>query len=577
MPDFRESPVFRAPFAGSFWSTDRIPCIFGRAPDLFSPPAEETDESFPPMINQLSTFQDRCVALYRRAYPQRASLFVNLIDLAAIVFGLGWIFAILLPHFQFIGEPACQEINETACWYPTWLLANHRNPFGVGELPGAAYSFSPLYNYIVLLFRDWLGIGFGAHRFLNLVFLIGVFAVIARHMRRLGSPWGIISLSIALLYFHCFRNVMITTRPDTLGWLLFLLALLEPWAREYRPLPSWLGLAASLLGFYCKGYFLLGAPIIFWGIYWFRSSRDAIRTAAIFTGVFLLVLWIVDFRFPLFLIESTIVQGETAKLNSHGIIAWDHAMMLFREGWPFLALMIVALLAWVSRVRFAGAWQRLKQAARFGKFDPAERPMFVMGTVFAGLFPLVCLLLGRNGGASFTYHLHLLYPLMFVLSAGLLSGVKTRLVFTAAIALSLHLNTWIPNVPHSYAGHQHLVELMKDKHDVVATPLLMDIVLDQGRRVYYNGNTNFLPAATQYDWAQIYPASFALQRRYEDVQNELHDGITAHRFDAVFLLKEMGCEPFTLELLAEHYVVREEVPMPVMFDNEVVVQVWTPK
>jgi len=103
-----------------------------------------------------------------------------------------------------------------------------------------AYSFSPLYNYVVLLFRNWLGIGFGAHRLLNLVFLAGVCAVIARHMRRLGSPWGIISVSLALLYFRCFQNLMITARPDALGWLRFLLALFEPWAREYRPSrPGW--------------------------------------------------------------------------------------------------------------------------------------------------------------------------------------------------------------------------------------------------------------------------------------------------------------------------------------------------
>jgi len=502
---------------------------------------------------------------------------MRLIDLAALAFGVGWILAVLYPHFQFITEPAAQEINETACWYPTWLLANHRNPFAVGELPGAACSFAPLYGYVVLAFSHWLGIGFGAHRLLNLIFLIGVFAIIVSHMRRLGSPWGIISVSIALLYFRCFQNLMITARPDTLGWMLFLLALFEPWAREYRPIPSWLGLLASLLAFYCKGYFLVGAPIIIWGIFWHRSFREAFRAAAIFSGIFLLVLWVVDYRFPLFLIEGFIVQNETTRLNMHGFIARDHALMLVQTGWPFLALIAVALVAWVTRVRLAGLWRRLVQAVAHGTCDPAERSWFVMGTVFAGMMVLVCVYLGQNGGASFTYHLHLLYPLMFVLSAGLLRGNKTRIIVTAAVVLTLHLNSWIPNVPHSSAGHQRLAEIMKTKRDVVGSPLIMDIVLDQGQRVYFNGASNFLPAATQYDWAQIYPASYALQRRYEDVRDELMNGIRSRRFQAVFVLKEMGCELFPRELLAEYYTINEEVPMPVEFDTEVVMQVWTPK
>jgi ADP-L-glycero-D-manno-heptose 6-epimerase len=84
-------------------------------------------------------------------------------------------------------------------------------------------------------------------------------------MRRAGTSLGVTLLSAAVFYWLCVTNIMVTARPDALGLMLFVAAVIIPWERDFRRGPAILGLACAFLAFHCKAYFALAGVTVLLG------------------------------------------------------------------------------------------------------------------------------------------------------------------------------------------------------------------------------------------------------------------------------------------------------------------------
>jgi len=534
-------------------------------------------------LSHLAALPDRLRALpgmagawlrerWRRRSPEHLA---NVVSAAAAAVAVVWFIALLLAHLKVVTQPGPQEFNEPAIWHTTWLLDHGRNPYTIGELPGSAYCFGPLYNYVVIALSPLLGIDYPAHRMVVLIFLLATLWVLMRAMQRAGAGLGIALLSVVFYYWMSLGNIEITARPDTLGLLFFVLGILVPWERGYTTGSTLTGLLCAVLAYNFKSYLAVAGCATLLGHFIVRNRWQACWLGVLFFALIGLSFGLSCHFFPYFYIETVIVQQGGAAVNSRDDISLMHTIMLFERGWPYFALMALGVAMWLVRK------MRARRAARAAAQKPApastdERRFLALGTVFMIFLAVVYFYMGHNAGAFFTYHLHLLFPLMFILAAYAIRPVWLRIV--SGLVLIGFFLAWVevPPVPDSVAPYRRLEKLVWDTHsEVLGIACVTDIFERNGRHVLHNGNTMFMGFAFANDRALHDPAVGALAKKFEETDGEVRAKIESRAYGLV--LTEFD-EPYfsTSELLKQYYDKVEQIDYYTYFGHSPI-RVWRPK
>ena len=203
----------------------------------------------------------------------------------------------------------------------------------------------------------------------------------------------------------------------------------------------------------------------------------------------------------------------------------------------------------------------------------------MQGLLLAGLLPLVLGYMGLNAGATFTYHLHLLVPLMFIVGAGALRGRRElRLLCILGMMLCIRREVMVLRVPDASHGYERLHEILKPYHDVLGVPFTIHVQASLHQRVYYNGNTAFMTLAYQNDGDLARPEPYVFRQKYEGLVQEIQTNLRECRFELVLLLKGNTVQPFDASLVPQNYIKDdEEVPIPAYFDLDARVEIWRPR
>ncbi len=511
----------------------------------------------------------------------------RVVNIAGIAIAVGWLLPLLLAHMKFIAQPGPQEYNEPAIWHTTWLLRHGRNPYTAAELPGAAYCFGPLYNYLILALEPLLGIDYTAHRFVNLILLLLCLIVIVRLMVKAGAGLGIALLTAVFFYWMCLGNIMITARPDLLGAVFFsCLDCWCPWERNYSRGSVIFGLVCAFIGFHCKSYFVLAGCATLLGSFIVRDKWASCLLGVKFFAIVGISFAICCIIYPYLYIESVIVQRNGAKLNSSDEISNMHTLMLFGRGWPFMLAMLFGLSAWI--------WRR-HAARRAGQPPgrPEDRRFYVLGAVFLIFLCVVYFFMGRNAGAYFTYHLHQLFPLMFVLTAYAVNRPWPRLVFGVVLVgfvlLTISGRLWlsyppispdalaaIPPVPDSDAPYRRMEHLIIEaRGEVLGIASTTDIFERMGRRVLHNGNTMFIGFAFADNGVGRNPKIAVLGQNYDATIAEVTRKVENREY--VMVMTEFDAPYFCPEeTLKKNYDKEEQIDYYTYFGHSPV-RIWRPK
>jgi hypothetical protein len=500
-------------------------------------------------------------------------LAAHLVNLAGIAIATCWFLALFQAHIKVITQPGPQEYNEPAIWQTTFLLDHGRKPYSEEELPGAAYSFGPFYNYVVLAFKPLLGIDYSAHRTVNLIFLAASLWLMVNVMRKSGAGLGIALLSAVFYYWMSLLNIEITARPDLLGLFFFLLGIFVPWQSNYARWPSIFGLVCAVVAFQCKFYFAVAGCATLLGIFMVRSMREAIWLGLGYFTTLVLSFVVCWLYFPFFYIETIVEQKAGTALNSHDDISDMHTVMLFQRGWPFLLLMVFGLAAWFWRRHE----RRPAAAGPSGESSgPTSEQFLVLGLVFAIFLALVYFYMGRNAGAYFTYHLHLLLPLMLVLAAYAVTRPWMKIVFGLLLAVFVTCMVKVPVVPDSDGPYRRMEQLIYDcRGEVLAIPCVTDVMERTGRRVIHNGNTMFLGFALADNRAERDPMCAIIDRKLHETQEETETAVAARKYALVFTEFDdpMFCNT---DLMKKNYEKVEQIDYYTYFGHSPV-RVWRPK
>lgn len=492
------------------------------------------------------------------------------VNAVAVAVSVAWFAGLLLAHLKVIAQPGPQEYNEPAIWHVTYLLDHGRNPYSAAELPGSAMFFTPLYNFVVLAFKPLLGIDYPAHRMVSLLFLFAALAVLVRAVVRAGAGLGVALLMAVFFYWMSLNNIQTSARPDTLGLFFFLLAILVPWEHGYSRRATLVGLACAGVAFYAKFYFVLGGCVTLLAVFFLKSKGAAVRLGLGFFAALGFSFLGCCLVFPYFYIETVLVQQGGAKLNSSDQISAMHTEMFLTRCWPFMLLLAIGLTLWVVRRL------RTRRLGEVAGLDPEERGLGLLGVGLAIFGVIVYFYMGRNAGAYFTYHLHLLVPLLMLLCAFALRARWLRIgagvLLTGFVALKLE----VPVVPDSVAPFRRMEQLVFGcQGEVLGIASLTDVFERANRPVLHNGNTMFLGFAFADGRAERDPMVGALARRMEAFEGEVMRKVTSREYALVFTEFD---EPYfcKADVLKQHYDMTEQIDFYTFFGHSPV-RVWKPK
>jgi hypothetical protein len=498
----------------------------------------------------------------------------KIVNAAAILVSFGWFVALFQVHVKMIAEPGPQEYNEPAIWHVTWLLDHGRNPYSALELPGSAMCFAPFYNYVVLAFKPLLGIDYTAHRMVNLIFLVGAIAIMVRAVCKAGAGLGIALLMAVFYYWMSLNNIELTARPDTLGLFLFLLGLLVPWEYNYSRGATLFGLACAVLAFHCKFYFAVAGCATLLGVFFVRSKISGIRLGVLFFAVIALSFLALCSAFPYLYILTVIVQRGAAALNSSDEISAMHTGMLVSRGWPFFLPLFLGLGGWLWKRHLA---RRAAVAGEVGrKLDAEELRVLMLGVALWIFTVLVYFYMGRNAGAYFTYHLHLLFPLMFVLGAYALKSQWARISFGVLLMVFVcwKMEVW-PSVDSAVPYRRMEQLISSNQGEVLGIASQTDIFERNNRKVLHNGNTMFIGSAFGDNGIERDPMIALLARKMDEVEAEVRRKVAAREYGLVFTEFD---DPYFCdkETLQRNYDMTEQIDYYTYFGHSPV-RVWKPK
>ena len=499
-----------------------------------------------------------------------------LVNAAGIVISAGWLIALFIAHLKVIAQPGPQEFNEPTIWRATWLIDQGRNPYALKELPASAYCFDPLYNYVLVALKPVFGIDYTGHRLFNLVLLLASLALLVRVIQRAGAGLGIALLSAVFYYWMTLGNIMITARPDLLGLFFFLLGILVPWETNYDRWPTVFGLVCALVAFHCKSYYVLAACATLLGMFLLRSKREAWWLGVGFLAVLGLSFAACEVLFPYYYVETVMVQRGAAALNSSDAISMMHTLMLFDRGWPFMLMMGAGAGLWLWRREQARRTGAAVAPLLGGTAPGRDSRLLVLTVVFLIFLVLVYFYMGRNAGAFFTYHLHLLFPLMFVLAAYAAARPAMRIAFGLLLAVFVQTYISVPGVPDSAPAYRHLDQMIRNcPGEILGIASLTDIFDRLGRPVLHNGNTMYIPFAFEEGVAQSDPLIIALRDKFSRIEPEVMRKVAARDYALVFTEFD---EPYfcTKELLMANYDRVEQIDYFTYFGHSPI-RVWRPK
>ncbi len=512
----------------------------------------------------------------RLAMHDRTAMFELFAFAALCIYGGEWLLNLFRANLTFVAINCPQEYNEPTIWYPTWLLSEGRNPYTPSEVCGASYAFGPFYHLVLCLLKPLLGVTYSAHRYFDFCCrLVCLYLIGTRVWRASRSP-SLALLCVVMFQFYVSRNIMITARPDSLGLMFFLLAVLVPHEHRYSRASCWFGLVCALLGYHCKIYFILAALPVFLGLAVVRSLREALFAAFFFGLTLAGSMALLDHLYPLLHIQAFRIQFNTVTSNLSMETAVDNLRRLTRGSTPLLVCGLLASVTWLFRFPWRSFFLDLWACLRSWRRRLYRGRLPVTGLFLAGLFLLVNGYMGFNSGATFTYQLHLVVPLLFIVASGYLrSRFFLRMLCLLGMVLSIELTCSIQGISDATSGYERLAKVLAPCRDALGVPNTIHLQAGLGQRVYYNGNTSFLSLG--YSGGRETAESFVLQTQCEAMTREIQDKLRARSFDVVLLLKNNTVQPFDLSLVPQNYRLTEVVPIPAYFNLDEAVEVWLPK
>jgi len=444
-----------------------------------------------------------------------------------------------------ITYPYALELREGAMLVSTDLLVKGRNPFAWEEQPQHTNIYGIFYHIVIYPFAKIWSANNLVHRSVTAVFILGSCFIIGLVLKRLKVPFYHIFPAATLLYaFLLFPGTTTPfAGPHSLGLFLFLLSVFIPWFKNYSPMSLGISLAAGILAFYTKPYFILGLPFLTCYLFLFISKKKGIIFGAGW-GIVLLI--------SIFMMKNICEAyfSNTFFVNLYGAdTSLTHCVKQFsifiHQNLEMLEILIFGTFLQVFHI----FKKDKKPSNTFPQINLRnfKNPLISFPfdlSLFCLIFStaLIYFKLGRHGGSWMAYLFHLMSPFFIIIVFTSLKKDFWRILAIPLIAINIHTvssHHFKIKAEESLKHWETVRDLVSKHKNIFNSPTIVSLLLEQKKPIYDSGLTECFHIGEAKD--SILNPIFLKEDRVAEVNLEfrrkIQYKITHKEFDMLMITK----------------------------------------
>lgn len=479
-----------------------------------------------------------------------------------------------------------QEYRENASILTTDLLLKGENPFSLKNQPAYTNTHGILYNLAVFPFAKILGSTYTVHRAISAFFILASCLLFYYFLRRQKIAVYSAVIACALLYIQLVTGGFdITSRPDSLGFFLFLLSFIIPVISNYSKTGLVLSVILSVLAFLAKPYFIVGIAYFVIYLFIFKSKIKGF-VYFVFSVIFLIIAYVIISNiFEFYFINTVYLQYYQVTKDYNHLF---QQMKVYWE-WNFSSILILFIPAVIFLKRLYQKFIINRNNFKISNYidiSSCDSPLILVTVDFAFVAliisaGLVIFKMGFHTGQYMTYFYHLITPFLLIVTFTQLTKQKriiNRVIFMTLITVNLIYFIYttilhLPGIPDEKETWQYIEKLISEHQNVYNSPETAHILSKLNRPVYDNGHSKYFslrPRDVQ---------DYALVKKGYDHNNEfisgIHKQIRQKKFDMVIITAYL-LPYFTMDVLESSYKLQEGIPIR-MYKQIYYDEIWIPK
>jgi hypothetical protein len=473
------------------------------------------------------------------------------------------------------------EYREYAVILSTDLLLKGLNPYAIELQPLAMNVYGIVYNLLVLPFAMLFGSSPAIHRIVSSFFVIAASGLLLWGLRASRVSWSMSFVGAITFFAFLATGYSMLSRPDGLGEFLLLAGIVVPFVLRFSVTGLILSVLLSMLGFFTKPYFILGAPFLAAYLFVFESKiKGLLYSLAVALSLLLLIpivhalceTWLTN---TIFNHINNDVSGQYTSVEHLRVQLWYHVQTL--SGF------IIAL--------FWGIGYRA--ATRQGSMERVKRPLFnvrelgrplVTAQGDLPLFMCLCGLailvfkLGLHTGNGQLYYHQLVAPFFLWFAVKFLDGLRDRSNWAVAVPITINLlalcHYYVPGDLVDYKPQwKALEQAVTHYRDIYHSPGLAYVMKRSGKPVYNTGHNEYYAAGIPYNFTST---TDRYARQGDSFWRRIDEKARRKQLDLV-MLDAGAAWPIDRNVLMANYDLVAQTYMPLLFNGSWPLEVWIPK
>lgn len=492
---------------------------------------------------------------------------------------------VLFYNFRVISVETPQEFRENAILLTTNLLLDGQNPYSLKNMPTYVNVYGILYNLVVLPFAKIFGSTFLLHRLISLVFITASCILLYKALRDEQVQKWLTLVPVALLYTQMVVGGSdLLARPDSLGVFLFFFTIFIAQKLNYNFLGLALALLSSILGFLDKPYFVLGLPYVILYLFIFKSKLKALLLLTVSVFVYSFTFVVIHHFFETYFLNTIFINYQVAGKDVNFLILQFITYFKWNFGIILALLLTQAIIFRDNLANFikSAPLKRINLLSLNKPFLDFNFSIYTLSLLLSLL--LIIFNLGLHNGNFMTYFTHLITFPLFIITVKGISQERGREKMFLSLLIIINLVFWSKQMISAHLDFNpdskneiYWSQVISKYHNVYANALFANILYDQNKPIYDNGQSEYFVNALSLN-RKINLVKNA-DNQYLDHVQYIKSQIEQRKFDLVLIardVKPFGSPYFTKEELIKNY-------SPIKFANYTmyngnwVIGLWVPR
>ena len=409
-----------------------------------------------------------------------------------VIFTIFLVFFVLrlaIYHFDLVKFPYPSALREGAMMTNTDALVKGINPYDMSRQPQMMNPYGIVYPLLVWPWAKLFGTTILIHRMVTAFFILASCALMFFILRRMKvavliSLWAVLMFYASLVFPGTSTP---TIDPGAVGMFFMLLSIFIPWLCGYSYRSLVISILFGIMAFYTKPYAILGTMVMASFLFIFVSRIKSLFYVLLLSALSIISVLAVNHALPAYFDNCFFTSLNMAP-------AWSTMERLYLQinlytDLHLWTLILIGICVLVSL------------------YKSRDRHDFFSGEIklvlWAGLWSAVVLYvsLGRHSGAMLWYFFQLLSPFFLIGAAWFFNRHALWPVWCVPF-LVLNLFTMTSKLDPSLfdkstRGWPELSTAMGPYQNILNSPLIVPVLIEQNKGFYDNGQTEYFVSGGQ--------------------------------------------------------------------------------